>query len=318
MFKVKKITTLVSLLIIVSIAGLSGVAEGAGKAPVASVKSVAAPEASIDGKVKTIADQFLGEELVYRISFWFFKNVAIGKVLFKEDPESDGYLAIMNAYTTGAVARVVQKRHDYYVARLKLSEDGTRFMTTSLTKTVTRNGRIKESRTYVDHENRIVSWIRWGDGREEKSGAVGFEEGLFPDDPLGAFYNFRAEAYGPLKVGGEYKITTFPKIDHVPEIILNIATKEQMLKRLKGKDAPAEYLADAMIGKEFFGSGKGDIEIYFSKGLVPLYAVAKDVAIFGDVKGKLLGPGDEAPAEEPVEQPKTEPSIGIDDDFWYD
>ncbi|MBE9527929.1 MAG: hypothetical protein IME99_01680, partial [Proteobacteria bacterium] len=184
--------------------------------------------------------------------------------------------------------------------------------------TVTRNGRIKESRTYVDYENRIVSWINWGDGRDEKSGAVGFEEGLFPDDPLGAFYNFRAGAYGPLRLGGEYRITTFPKEDHVPEIILNIATQEQMLKRLRGRDAPAEFLADALIGKEFFGSGKGEIEIYFSKELVPRYAVAKDVAIFGDVKGRLLGPGDEAPAEEPVEQPKQGNDNSTNDDFWYD
>jgi hypothetical protein len=79
-----------------------------------------------------------------------------------------------------------------------------------------------------------------------------------------------------------------------------------MAKRLRGKSAPADYLADAMIGKEFFGSGKGEIEIYFSKGLVPHYAVAKDVAVFGDVKGRLLGPGDEAPAKRPVTQPKAE------------
>ncbi|MBE9528140.1 MAG: hypothetical protein IME99_02745, partial [Proteobacteria bacterium] len=167
MFKLKKITTSVSLLLILSIAALSGVvlpdvAAAADKASKAGVKSVAAAEAATEGNKKTIADQFLDEELVYKISFWFFKNVAIGKVLFKEDPDSDGYLAIMNAYTTGAVARVVQQRHDYYVARLEISEDGTRFLTKSLKKTVTRNGRIKESRTYVDYENRIVSWINWG------------------------------------------------------------------------------------------------------------------------------------------------------------
>ncbi len=294
MFINKKITVIFSLLLL-SFVALSSLAAAADKVTVVPAKSATGTNIEF----ATIADQFLDEELVYKISFWFFKNVAVGKVLFKKD-ENGGYLAIMNAYTTGAIARVVQQRHDYYVARLVLSDDGTRLMTKSLSKTVTRNGRIRESRTYVDYENRIVSWINWGDGREEKSGAVGFPDGVFPDDPLGAFYNFRAGAYGPMKVGGEYKITTFPKEDRIPEIILNIATKDVMKKRLRGKDAPAEFLADATIGKEFFGSGKGDIEIYFSKDLVPHYAVAKDVAIFGDVRGSLMEPEDGVPAEEPV------------------
>jgi hypothetical protein len=120
----KKITTFVALLLVLSVAALSGVTFAAEKAPKAGAKAAA--------KTTTIADQFLGEELVYKISFWFFKNMAVGKVLFKEDPDSDGYLAIMNAYTTGAVDRLVQRRHDYYVARLALSDDGTRFLTKSL------------------------------------------------------------------------------------------------------------------------------------------------------------------------------------------
>ncbi len=267
-----------------ALCSITGLASAAGnRAPTGAASE---PVVKQNQKPATIADRFIGEQLVYKISFWFFRNVAEGKVTFKEDGKG-GYLAIMDARTTGAVDKIVMRRHDHYVARLALSKDGTRFITRSLFKTVTKNGRVRESRTYVDHENRIVSWINWGDGREEKSDAVGYPEGVYIDDPLGAFYNFRAGAYGPLKLGGEYKITTFPKHEKIPEIILSIATEKEMKRRLRGKKAPAKFLADATIGKDFFGSGNGEIEIYFSDGLVPLYAVAKDVAIFGDVKGRL-------------------------------
>ena len=79
----------------------------------------------------------------------------------------------------------------------------------------------------------------------------------------------------------------FPKEDRVPEIYLRFTTRDEKEKRL-GEEKPfADYLADVKIDKELFAAGSGDIEILFNDSLIPVEAVAKGIAFFGDVRGKL-------------------------------
>jgi hypothetical protein len=254
--------------------------------PMGTVEEMEAREARAAETIRA-ADALLGEELVYHISFWIFQDMAIGKVTLESD-EDGGYVATLDAHTVGMVDKIFQHRHDIYTSYLELSPDGTIFITKSFKKTTDVNGKVRNGVTYMDYENRVMTWMSWGGGKEEKSGGSGFPEGVYPVDPLTAFYNFRIGAYGPAGEGREYRIPTFPKDEKVPELYMRITTREEMKKRRRGVKAPAaDYLADARIDKEFFGSGSGEIEILFTGGLLPVKAVAKDVAFFGDVTGTL-------------------------------
>ena len=111
--------------------------------------------------------------------------------------------------------------------------------------------------------------------------------GIYCDDPLGAFYNFRFGAYGPVEEGREYKIFSFPKKDTIPYIYLRIAKKDEFLS-MKRDGMDADYLSYARIDKDLFGSQTGNVEIFFTRGMVPVEGVVKDIVFFGDIKGTLI------------------------------
>lgn len=237
----------------------------------------------------TIGDAFIDEELVYQIGFWVFDDVAIGKVSLKEADNGE-YTATLIAYTTGMIDKVVTRRRDTYISRLKIADGGKRFITVSFDKTVEMRGKTRRTLTLIDYGKRLMTWTGWKDGVEDRKGEIKIPPDIYSDDPLCAFYNMRFGVYGPISEGKEFKIMTFPKEDHVPEIYMRVATREEMERRAPGKNPAADYLADVKIDPELFAAG-GGIEILFSSDLVPVEAVAKDVALFGDVRGRLKSMG---------------------------
>ncbi len=252
------------------------------------------PEAAVDeageaAPPATIADAFVGEELDYKIGFWFFDHVAVGKLTFKKG-EDGGYEATLRAHATGVIDRILKRRRDKYTSYMYLSEDGTMFLTSRFERVIETRDKRRVKKKYVDYKNRILTWISWEDGEDERWDAVGFPRGVFPVDPLAAFYNFRAGAYGPPRPGGESRIPALPKDGRVPEIYFRILTPSEMAERTRGKDHGAAYLADALIGKDLFNSEKGELELFFNSALVPVYAVAKGVDYLGNVRGTLLAP----------------------------
>lgn len=237
-------------------------------------------------RASTIADVFAGERMVYRIGFWFFDNVAEGSISLEK--EADGtYTGTLEAHTTGSVRRIILDRKDTYVSRMRLSEDGQRFIPVGFEKTVDKNGKVRRGTTVFDYEKHVMTWKSWGGGKEERGGEVAFPEDITPYDPVTAFYNLRYGVYGPLEKGKEFTIYSFPKEDRVPRISVRIATEDEMGRMPEPVADKAAYLAFARIDKELFGSTSGDIEIYFTGEMVPVYAVAKDILFFGDIRGTL-------------------------------
>lgn len=236
----------------------------------------------------TIADAFLDEELVYGIGFWFFENVAIGKVTLVKG-ENGEYVATLSAYTTGVVDSVLHHRKDTYISHLALGEDGRRFVTRRFEKTIETTGKVRRTVTDFDYEKRVMTWKGWENGKEVRSGEEDVPPGVYPDDPLAGFYNFRFGVYGPVEEGRVYKIPTFPKKGHVPAIFLRILTREDKEKKINNNsnNRPVDYFADVIIDKELFGSRSGNVEILFTRDMIPMEAVAKDLLFFGDVRGKL-------------------------------
>ena len=234
----------------------------------------------------SIGELFAGEELQYDIGFWIFNGIAEGRLVLKD--EGNGrYTATLSAKSNGVLDTLLKHRRDRYVATLRLSKDGKRFLTESFEKELSMDGKgTRRSLHKVDYKARTVSMRSWGGDKPEKTSVDRIPDGVYTDDPLAAFYNFRNGVYGNIAEGKDYRIMTFPKDDKIPEIFIRMATKDELRKR-NWKKVPADLLADARIDKELFGSSSGDIEILFTKEMIPVQAIAKDLVMFGDVKGKL-------------------------------
>ena len=234
----------------------------------------------------SIGELFAGEELQYDIGFWIFNGIAEGRLVLKD--EGNGrYTATLSAKSNGVLDTLLKHRRDRYVATMRLSKDGKRFLTESFEKQVTMDGKgTRQSVHKVDYNARTVSMRSWGGDKPEKKSLDKIPEGVYTDDPLAAFYNFRNGVYGDIAEGKDYRIMTFPKEDKIPEIFIRIASKDELRKR-NNKKVAADLLADARIDKDLFGSSSGDIEILFTKEMIPVQAIAKDMVMFGDVKGKL-------------------------------
>lgn len=254
----------------------------------ATVPAIAHAE-SQKGKRPTIADAFLDEDLTYNVGFWVFDNVAEGKVTLRKGGDGD-YIATLSAYTTGMVEWAVLKRKDTYTVRLRMSEDGQSFIPVTFEKSVEMRGTVRQSITRFDYEKRVVRWKAWGGGKDEREGEGTIPPGIYVYDPITAFYNFRHGVYGPPEEGREYKIHTFPKGDEVPFIELRIAKRGEPGNRMQ-YDPDSAFLVFAKVSKDLFGSQSGNIEVVFSRDMIPTDAVAKDIIFFGDVRGKLVKMG---------------------------
>jgi hypothetical protein len=236
----------------------------------------------------TIGDRFAGEELDYRIGFWILDDVAVGKLRLVRD-RSGGYVATLTAHTTGVLGWFLRYRKDTYRAWLQEVNGGGRFRTMTFEKNVDIGGKVRRGITVLDYENRLMTWKKWKRGKLRDSGELKMEPGIFYDGPLTAFYNFRFGVYGPIEEGREYWIKTFPKSSNKEvDIYLRLATKSEFKRRFSEKAPFDAYLADVKIDKELFGSKSGDIEILFSDEMVPIEGVAKDIILFGDVRGKFV------------------------------
>lgn len=255
---------------------------------IVSVSDVAAKPPPVRKK-PTIADAFVGEDLGYKIGFWIFSSLAEGRLTL-EKGEGNDYVATLSAWTTGFTGWAMKYRKDTFVVHMTLSPDGQRFISKTFEKTVDKSGDVRKGLTIFDYEKKLVTWRSWGGGKDERSG-----KGVIPpdksiDDPVTAFYNFRYGVYGPAKEGSNYVIYSFPKGKEVTTIMLRMASREELEAR-KGDNLTAEYLAYARLDKELFESESGNVEILFNKEMLPTEAVAKDILLFGDVRGRLIRMG---------------------------
>lgn len=234
----------------------------------------------------TIADAFTGEMLTYKIGFWVIDEVGQGTISFKKEPDGT-YTGTLEAHTTGNVRRFILDRTDNYISHMRLSDDGKRLITQSFEEFVTMRGKVRKKERVFDYANNKMTWKSWDKRGKESSGEELYSGEITPSDPIAAFYNFRFGAYGPVERGDEYVIHAMPKGGKIPNITIRIATDEEVGRHNGPHPASMEYLANARIDKELFGSSTGDIELFFTDRMVPVFVVAKDLIFFGDVRGSL-------------------------------
>ena len=242
----------------------------------------------------SIGERFSGEEFNYKLGFWIFDGVAVAKI--KLEKTGNLYVATLTARTTGAV-RWLHAREDVYVATLEEVDGGKRFRTLVFEENSTIGSKTKRSVTTLDKNTGALKWTIWKKGVEKGNGNVVLRDGIYYDDPLAAFYNFRYGVYGKVEENKRFRIKTFPKAKgQEVDIDLHIRQAPKDGAPARGAFTPggagqaeeeAVYLADARMDKDLFDSSSGLVEIFFDKELVPIKAVAKDIVLFGDVRGEL-------------------------------
>ena len=95
-----------------------------------------------------------------------------------------------------------------------------------------------------------------------------------------------------MQEGKEFRMFAFPKGDRVPEIKVRIAAKAELQEKARKNKSSSDFyapqrLAIATMGPELFASE--GVDLFFNSSFVPVEAVARDVMLFGDVRGRLTG-----------------------------
>ncbi|MCP4231281.1 MAG: DUF3108 domain-containing protein, partial [bacterium] len=144
-----------------------------------------------------IGETFVGEEYTYTIGFWILNDVAEGTIKLTRDAEGQ-YVATLSAHTTGAIGRLFRKRKDSYTTRLKIINDGNRFITGRLEKNVRIGKKTRRSVQELNYETGKLNWTTYKKGKVRYTGEMDIPPGEKYDGPLTAFYNLRHGAYGPI------------------------------------------------------------------------------------------------------------------------
>lgn len=237
-------------------------------------------------KQTTIGEYFDGEEFTYNIGFWWFKKAAVGKIGIHKK-ENGFYEITLTAETMGFIGFITKYRKDIYHAYVEETDNGRRFRTKRFEKVIKIGDKTRHGYTEVDYSARTYHWKSWGGGKEEKEATERIPPGILYDDPFTGFYNFRFGVYGGIEEGKEFHVPTFP-VKGVSTIYARIATNKEKAARINPDPSAIDYIADIVIDKELFGSQTGKVEVGFNKELIPVYATAKDLILFGDVRGTLV------------------------------
>ena len=234
-----------------------------------------------------IGEYFQGEVLKYDIDFWIFNRVGEGTATFRS--LGDGrYEAFHEGKTLGLVGLVTRNRRDVYRSVMGTINNGRRLIPLRFEEDVVIGSTIRKRTTVFDYAARKVTidtQKEEGISREE----VEIPFGALYDDPMTAFYNFRFGVYGKVEPGKIFTIRTVPRKESPEPIRLTVASKKEEEQRRseenekEGKDLFIKVLLD----KEFVGSLQGEVEVWFTKDIVPMTGVAKDVFFYGDIRGRV-------------------------------
>ena len=242
------------------------------------------------GVEKDLASEFRGEELRYRIGFLWFKEAAIGRILFEKDKGSRGYKAILDGKTSGFIGWLTRYRRDIYTSYMEVADGGRRLRPLRFEEDVVIGEKVRKKVTLFDYGTGKLLKRRMNRRGVFIRSEEGIPPGVVYDDFLTAFYNFRRGVYGKIQRGKRYRVRTIPK-GGVSTIDVEIATGEEEMRRRhrQGDKGSREYYVTLFLDKEITRSRTGKIEGWVSKNLVPIEGTIEDVVLFGDVHGVLIG-----------------------------
>lgn len=242
-----------------------------------------------DSKKESIAEFFDGEELIYEIGFWIFKQVAFGRLRFKALDKKGLYMATLEAETKGVAGWISRYRVDTYRSTMEEIQGGKRLRSISFEEEVKIGNKLRQRIHLFDYQKRV--WVKM---RKKKDGTLERTEeeipsGFIYDDFITASYNFRYGVYGKIERGKRYIVQTFPKKGSSSYEVRVASKEEEEKKRRKEKNKDGkEFFIKLFLDPEITHSKEGLIEGWLSKEFFPTEGVIRDVILFGDVQGRLI------------------------------
>ena len=244
-----------------------------------------------------IGEYFRGETMKYDIDFWILSRVAEGVATFRS-LGGGKYEAFHEGKTLGLAGLVTRYRRDVYRSVMGTINNGRRLIPFRFEEDVIIGSKIRKRTTVFDYVARrvtIETQKEEGPSKEE----VEIPYGTLYDDPMTAFYNFRFGVYGKVEPGKVFIIRTVPRKESPEPIRMTVASKkEEEEKRTEEAEKEGKDLfIKVRLDKEFVGSLQGEVEVWFTKDIVPMSGVAKDVFLYGDIRGHLTYRGLAGPNE---------------------
>jgi hypothetical protein len=246
-----------------------------------------APCSFAQERKKQIGERFGGEDVRYEAGFWVFPAVGAGGAHFYA-LGNDRFLLNHEGKAQGLAGWITRNRKEIHRAWMGTAEDGSRLIPLRLEEESVIGEWVRRKTTQYDYSARKVLMETVKDGEVSRETAE-IPPGVYYDNPMTAFYNFRYGVYGEVAPGREFIIRTVPRkgkggfrVAVAPENEAARIRREEAGK--KGKD----LLVRIFLEQEFLGSPNGQIEIWFDRELNPVSGMVRKVKFIGDISGRII------------------------------
>jgi hypothetical protein len=251
-----------------------------------------------EGK-RQIGERFGGEDVQYEAGFWIFPAVGTGRAHFY-DLGNSRFLLTHEGQAQGLAGWLTRNRKEIHRAWMGTVEQGGRLIPLRLEEESVIGDWVRQKTTLYDYSARKILTETRKDGEVSRE-SWEIPPGVYYDNPLTAYYNFRYGAYGKVAPGGEFVIRTIPRKGQGTFRVVVAPEKEAARLRenepqKKGKD----LLVRIFLEQEFLGSPKGEIEVWFDKELNPVSGMVRKVKFIGDIEGRISHFGYQTPAQRPL------------------
>lgn len=231
--------------------------------------------------------ELVGERLTFDIGFWVFSRA--GQVVVELAPfpgRPNLYEARMFGQTSGVIGFFTRYRKDVYRSIMELA--GGRLRPLEFQEEVIIGSELRRRRTTVfNYAAGKVTRRKLAKGGAVETDELPMAAGLLYDDYLSGIYNLRSGAYGPLREGRAYTLN-LPK-PKGGTVRLEVASRQEAVRLLsrEGCREGKAFHCRVFMDKDLLDSRSGRMGGWFSAQGVPLGGVIEDVALFGDVTGRL-------------------------------
>ncbi len=234
----------------------------------------------------SIGQKFSGEVIKYQVGFWIFfpvgggvadfRNLGYGKYMLSHEGQAQGFVGWLTSY-----------RREIYRSTMRTINNGRRLIPLRFEEHSIIGEWFRKKTTVYDYAARKVFMEVEKEGEKSRE-EIEIPVGTLYDDPVTAFYNLRSGVYGKVEPGREFLVRTLPEKGK-EEIRFIVASKEEteILRAKETEKAGKDLFVRIVLDREMWGKKKGELEIWFSKDLVPISGVVKDIRFFGDIRGKL-------------------------------
>jgi len=247
---------------------------------------IAAGDSFPQERKKQIGERFGGEDVQYEAGFWVFPTVGAGTAHFY-DLGNDQFLLTHKGQAQGLAGWLSRHRKEIHRAWMGAIDQGSRLIPLRLEEESVIGDWVRKKTTLYDYSARKVFMETKKDGELSRE-TVEIPPGVYFDNPLTAYYNFRYGVYGKVAPGREFIIRTVPrKGQGIFRVAVALEKEAARIREENPEKKGKDLLVRILLEQEFLGSPKGEIEVWFDQELNPVSGMIRKVRYLGDIKGRI-------------------------------